>query len=51
MEHQKILNFSNEVSDSKFATKNWNIVNDESNTNYTAGNETFNSTEVLKSNH
>ena len=51
MEHQKILNFSNEASDSNFATKNWNIVNDQSNTNYTAGNETLYSTEVLKSTH
>ena len=31
MEHQKILNLLNEENDSKFVTKNWNIVNDNSN--------------------
>ena len=49
MEHQKILNLLNEASDSKFVTQNWNIVNDQSNTNYSAGNEIIYSTEVLKS--
>ena len=34
MEHQKILNLLNEVSDSKFVTRKWNIVKDESNANY-----------------
>ena len=33
MEHQKILNSLNEVNDSKFVTRKWNIVNDNSNTN------------------
>ena len=33
MEHQKILNPLNEVNDSKFVTRKWNIVNDNSNTN------------------
>ena len=28
MEHQKILNVFNEVNDSKFVTRKWNIVND-----------------------
>ena len=28
MEHQKILNLLDEVNDSKFVTKKWNIVND-----------------------
>ena len=27
MEHQKILNFLNEASDSKFVTRKWNIAN------------------------
>ena len=30
MEHQKILNFLNEASNSKFVTRKWNIVNDQS---------------------
>ena len=39
MEHQKILNLLNEPSNSKFMTIKWNIVNDQSNTNYYVGNE------------
>ena len=31
MEHQNILNLLNEASDSKFVTRKWNIVNDQSN--------------------
>ena len=38
MEHQKILNFLNEANDSKFVTRKWNIVNDQSNVNYDVGN-------------
>ena len=38
MEHQKILNLLNEANDSKFVTKKWNIVNDNSNANYRVGN-------------
>ena len=34
MEHQKILNVFNEVNDSKFVTRKWNIVNDNSKSNY-----------------
>ena len=34
MEHQKTLNLSNEASDSRFAIRKWNIVNDQSNANY-----------------
>ena len=49
MEHQKILNLLNEANDSKFVTKKWNIVNDQSNVNYDVGNEIFYFTEVLKS--
>ena len=32
MEHQKILNVLNESGGSRFVTRNWNIVNDQSNT-------------------
>ena len=39
MEHQKILNLLNEASDSKFVTRKWNIVNDQSNSNYDVENE------------
>ena len=38
MEHYKVLNLLNEASYSKFETKKWNIVNDQSNSNYGAGN-------------
>ena len=50
MEHQKILNLLNEANDSKFATRKWNIVNDNSIPNYDATNEITYNTEVLKSN-
>ena len=50
MEHQKILNLLNEVNDSKFVTRNWNIFTDQSNAKYDVGNETIYNTEVLKSN-
>ena len=40
MEHQIILNLLNEASDSKFVTRKWSIVNDQSNANYYVGNET-----------
>ena len=36
MEHHKILNVFNEVNDSKFVTRKWNIVNDNSKSNYAA---------------
>ena len=38
MEHPKILNLLNENSDSKFVTRKWNNVNDQSNANYDVGN-------------
>ena len=38
MEHQKILNLLNEESNSKFVTRKWNIVNDQSNANHDVGN-------------
>ena len=50
MRHQKILNLLNEASDTKFVTRNWNVVNDQSNANYCVGNEIIYSIEVLKSN-
>ena len=50
MEHQKIFNSWNEESDSKFVTRKWYFVNDESNANYDAGNESIYNTYLLKSN-
>ena len=40
----------NEVKDSKFVAKKWNIDNVQSNVNYDVGNEIVYNTEVLKSN-
>ena len=39
MEYQKILNLLNEQNDSKFVTRKWNTVNDQSNGNYDVGKE------------
>ena len=39
----------NDASDSKFATRSWNIVNDQSNANYSVENEIIYSTEELNS--
>ena len=50
MEHQKITNLLNEANDSKFVTRKWNIVNDNSKANCDVGNEIIYNTEVLKSN-
>ena len=50
MEHQKILHLLNEESNSKYVTRKWNIVNDQSNVSYDSGKETIYNTEVLKSN-
>ena len=44
------MNLFNKANDSKFATRKWNIVNDQSNVNYDVGNEIIYSTEVLKFN-
>ena len=49
MEHQKISNLFNEANDSKFLTRKWNIVNDNSEANYRTANEITYNTEVLKS--
>ena len=40
----------NKANDSKFVARKWNIVNDNSNVNYSAGNKIIHNTEVLKSN-
>ena len=40
----------NNANDSKFVTRKWNIVNDNSKANYNAGNEIIYNTGVLKSN-
>ena len=50
MQHQKVLNFLNEESDSKFVARKWNIFNYQSNTNYDVENGIIYNTEVLKSN-
>ena len=50
MEHQEILNMLNEANDSKFVTRKWKIVNDNSKSNYGAGNEIIYDTEVFNSN-
>ena len=39
MQHQKILNLLSEANDSKFKTRKWNIVNNNSNANHGVGNE------------
>ena len=46
MQYQKLLN---ERNNSKFVTRKWNIVNDNSIANYQEGNEITYDTEVLKS--
>ena len=49
-EYKKILNLLNEAIDSKFMTRKWNIINDQSDPIYCVGNEIISNTEVLKSN-
>ena len=39
----------NETNDSKFVTREWNIVNDKSNAKYDVGNEIIYNIQVLKS--
>ena len=50
MEQQKTLNLLNEANNYKFVTRKWNIVNDNSKSNYDATNESTYNTEILKSN-
>ena len=38
-QHQKILSLLNEANNSKFVTRKWNIVNDQSNASFDVGNE------------
>ena len=49
MEQQKISNLLNEANNSKFLTRKWNIVSDNSKANYNATNEITYNAEVLKS--
>ena len=46
MKHKKILKIFNQANDSKFVTRNWNIVNDNSKANYGVGNEIIYNIEV-----
>ena len=42
-----MLNLLSEANDSKFVTRNWNIVYNQSYTNYSVGNEIIYITEVI----
>ena len=48
MKYQNTLNLLNEASGSKFVTRKWNIINDQSSKNYSVWNEIIYSKEVLK---
>ena len=50
MEHQKIWNLLNEEYSTKLITRKWNVVNDNSKTNYDAINENTYNTDILKFN-
>ena len=50
MENQQILNLLNEASNSKFVTKKWNIVGENSKEDYNEAIEITYNTKVLKSN-
>ena len=50
MENQKIVNLLKEASDYRFLKKKWNIVNDQSSSNYDSENEIIYNTAALKSN-
>ena len=50
MEHKNVLNVLNEANDSKFVTRKWNIVNNQSNANHDVGKKIIYNAEVLKSN-
>ena len=49
-EHQNMMNFLNEASNSKFVPRKYNIFNDQSNACYDIANQIIYNTEVLKSN-
>ena len=44
------MNLLNEASGSRFVTRKWNIINDQSNTNFDVGNEIVCNTSLLRSN-
>ena len=46
MGHQKIFNLLNKANDSKFVTRKWNIVNDNSKSNYDVTNQITYNTEI-----
>ena len=50
MKHQKILHLLNKANDSKFSTRKWDIVTDNSHLTDGAGNDIIYNTEILKSN-
>ena len=51
MQHQKNIKFNEwTIYSSKFVTRKWNILNDQSNANYDVGNEIIYNAEVLKLN-
>ena len=50
MKHQKILHLLNEANDFEFVRRKWNIVSDNSRTNYEVGSKIIYNTEILKSN-
>ena len=50
MEHQKVIHLLNEANDSKFETREWHIVNNNSRAKFDVGSEIIDNTEVLKSN-
>ena len=50
MEHQTKLNLLNEANYYKFLTRKWNIVNDNSKSNYAAANKIKYNTKISKSN-
>ena len=50
MDNQQILNLLNEASNSKFVTKKWDIVGENSKEDYNEANEITYNTKVSKSN-
>ena len=42
MNHQEILNLLSEANGSSSTTRKWNIINDQSNVNYSVGNKIIN---------
>ena len=50
MKRKTMLNLLNEASDSKFISRNWNIVDNQAKENYSVRNEIIHNTEELKAN-